>query len=318
MQIAEPPYQEPAGFDRLAERRRDTDWWASTKSDPDARVLPIWHGKHLVTGPRDAPSLGSVAAADFPWDECAGEPIVLGSDGSVVWLAADVSAAVDPQRVDPQSDPVRSYWGPMVDLRTIGPLLTQAEGALAVQARGLVWFHQRHRFCGVCGSPTVMIEAGHARRCRDPRCAATVFPRMDPAVIVLITAGDSILLARSPRFPPGMHSVLAGFVEVGESLEDTVRREIREEAGIEVEDIRYVASQPWPFPQSLMLGFTARAATTALTLDADELEEGGWYRRDDLLAIPADRAVGTGQFALPRRDSIARRLVDGWLAGTLP
>lgn len=313
MSLPAPLYQAPPGFDRLAERRRDADWWASLRTAAEALVLPVWHGKHAVAGPREAPMLNAVPAHSVPWDALGARPILLGTDGTALWLAADLGAVDDPTR----DDRVRGF-GPLVDLRTIGPLLPGDQGALAVLARGLVWFHQRHRFCGVCGGATEMTEAGHARRCRDAACGATVFPRMDPAVIVLVAAGDSILLARSPRFPPGMHSVLAGFVEVGESLEDTVRREIREEAGIEVDDIRYVASQPWPFPQSLMLGFTARAVTTDLQLDPEELEEGAWYRRQDLLAIPADRPVGTGAFALPRRDSIARRLVDGWLAGTLP
>lgn len=146
------------------------------------------------------------------------------------------------------------------------------------------------------------------RRCANPDCGAEMFPRTDPAVIVLVHDGDRCLLGRGAHFPPGMRSVLAGFVEAGESLEQTVAREIREEAGILVDDIRYASSQPWPFPQSLMLGFTARAVTTELAPDPLELEEAGWYGRDELLALPED-----GPFRLPRADSIARRLIEDWL-----
>jgi NAD+ diphosphatase len=176
-------------------------------------------------------------------------------------------------------------------------------------ARGLMHWHARHRFCGVCGSPTESAEAGHVRRCTNPACAAMHFPRTDPAVIVLVTDGSRALLGRQKSWPPGMHSVLAGFVEPGESLEDTVRREVHEETGIVVDEITYHSSQPWPFPSSIMLGFTARAATTALHVDPDELESAAWFEREFLLNSPENES-----FKLSRRDSIARRLIDDWLA----
>jgi NAD+ diphosphatase len=166
----------------------------------------------------------------------------------------------------------------------------------------------------VCGGPTEPRDAGHARACRDPDCAVTVFPRNDPAVIVLVADGDRCLLGRSGRFPEGMHSVLAGFVEAGESMEATVRREIREEAGIEVTDIRYHSSQPWPFPQSLMVGFFARAATRTIDIDGDELVSADWYDRGYLLSLDRDARPGEAPFTLPPRHSIARRLIEDWLA----
>jgi NAD+ diphosphatase len=171
-------------------------------------------------------------------------------------------------------------------------------------------WHARHHFCGVCGYPTQSAEAGHVRRCTNPTCGASHFPRTDPAVIMLVhDGGDRVILGRQAQWPPGMHSVLAGFVEPGENLEEAVTREVAEEVGIAVTDVRYQSSQPWPFPASIMLGFTARALATDLQLSDDELETARWYTRAELRASPESES-----FRLPRRDSIARRLVEDWLA----
>jgi NAD+ diphosphatase len=196
------------------------------------------------------------------------------------------------------------------DLRRVGPLLPRTEGALLAYARGIAYWHERHRFCGVCGAPTRSEEGGHVRRCTNGACEATHFPRTDPAVIMLVHDGERCLLGRKAEWPKGMHSTLAGFVEPGESLEEAVAREVFEETGIEVEEVTYHSSQPWPFPASLMLGFHARARTRTITIDADELEHAAWYERADLLAREDDDTL-----RLPRRDSIARRLVEDWLRG---
>jgi NAD+ diphosphatase len=158
----------------------------------------------------------------------------------------------------------------------------------------------------VCGGVTHSRDAGHRRECGA--CGTSHFPRTDPAVIVLVHDGERCLLGRQSQWPAGMHSVLAGFVEPGESLEACVAREVAEESGILVDGVTYHSSQPWPFPQSLMIGFTARAVTTAILADDDELEHVGWYSRAFLKALPPD-----GPFRLPRPDSIARRLLDEWL-----
>ncbi|HEX5795533.1 MAG TPA: NAD(+) diphosphatase, partial [Geminicoccaceae bacterium] len=176
--------------------------------------------------------------------------------------------------------------------------------------RALAFWHSRHRFCGACGGATVSAQGGHIRRCQI--CDAQHFPRSDPAVIVLVTHthpehGERCLLGRSARFPAGIYSTLAGFVEPGESLEETVRREIYEEAGVEIVDLRYRSSQPWPFPASLMIGFRATASSDALRLDPDELVDAGWYSRAELID-PERRPV-----QLPNRDSIARHLIEDWL-----
>jgi NAD+ diphosphatase len=196
------------------------------------------------------------------------------------------------------------------DLRQFGARLARQEGALLALARAMAFWHSRHRFCGVCGAPTRSEEAGHVRRCTEPGCAAMHFPRTDPAVIMLVTDGDRALLGRNRNFLPGMYSTLAGFVEPGESLEDAVAREVREETAIEVAAVHYHSSQPWPFPANIMLGFYAEAASTAITVDYGELEDARWFGRDWLLSHADD-----DNFRLPRRDSIARRLIEDWLAG---
>jgi NAD+ diphosphatase len=197
------------------------------------------------------------------------------------------------------------------DLRQLAGRLERQEGALLAFARAMLFWHSRHRFCGLCGTPTRSEEAGHMRRCTDPSCHTMHFPRTDPAVIMLVTDGDRALLGRNKNFPvPGMYSTLAGFVEPGESLEDAVAREVREETAIEVAAVHYHSSQPWPFPANIMLGFYAEAATTEIAVDYGELEDARWFERG-WLASHADDDT----FRLPRRDSIARRLIGDWLAG---
>jgi NAD+ diphosphatase len=170
-------------------------------------------------------------------------------------------------------------------------------------------WHSRHRFCGVCGSPTVSERAGYLRVCTNPACGTEHFPRTDPAVITLVTHGDAVLLGRQSRWRQGQYSVLAGFVEPGESLEETVVREVLEESGVLVGDVRYHSSQPWPFPSSLMLGFRAVAIDPTISPDCDELEEVRWFPRAEVLG-----RVAEGTMLLSPKDSISRTLIDEWLA----
>ena len=303
-------YTHPS-LDRVAWRRGDAGWIAARLADPASLLLPVWHGRNAVTGPPDAPSAALFPATAAPWHSTTDEPIFLGRDNGICHFAVDIGDALDEDGQQALGGDVR-----FADLRAVGPLVSQSDGALLAQARAFTWWHVRHRFCGVCGHPTVSGQAGHQRDCTNPDCRTRHFPRTDPAAIVLVHDGDRALLGRQPEWPKGMHSALAGFVEPGESLEGCVVREVFEESGIEVDDIRYVGSQPWPFPQSLMVGFTARARTTDIRIDNDELEHAGWYGRD-FLAAQAGQPIGEGPFALPRRDSIARFLVDRWLAGVV-
>jgi NAD+ diphosphatase len=279
-------------LDRAAHRRRDADWLARARNDPATRVVLLSELLIPALGPEDAPALHAPALAELG-AALPPESIFLGERDGVAWFACEVGDAM----------PVA---GRMVELRSISLLLPADDAATAAYARALAHWHRGHRFCGHCGGITEPVQAGHARHC--PSCGRDSFPRTDPAVIVLVTHGDQCLLGRSPRFPPGMYSTLAGFVEPGESLEQTLRREVFEEVGVTLDEVAYRASQPWPFPQSLMLGFRATASTTTLMLDPEEIEDARWVGRAEL-AAPDRRPV-----RLPNRDSIARFLIEEWLA----
>jgi NAD+ diphosphatase len=296
-----------AGLDlaRHSERRRDTAFIESHVAGTAARVVPVWRGRSLVVAgeaPR-AVFLGAAAIAELGGPA----PLVafLGTRGGESYFALDVSAH--------EEHLLPGLFGAdtaFVDLRGVGPLLEREAGALLAYARGILHWHSRNRHCSLCGAPTRAEASGHVRRCTDAGCNAEHFPRTDPAVIMLVVHEDHALLGRQRAWPAGMHSTLAGFVEPGESLEEAVAREVMEEAGVRVEDIRYHSSQPWPFPASIMLGFHARATSRALSVDAEELETAGWFSRAFLTS-----AHDPEQFRLPRADSIARRLIEDWLRG---
>jgi NAD+ diphosphatase len=300
-----PNFYAGAAIDRLGHLRRDERWIAERLADPATRILPVWRTHNLViTGETPSAAWLSAARVASLLQEVR-EVAFLGFHESIAHFAIEVSHLDDPAPVASLAEPAA-----FADLRSVGPLLNRDQGALLAYARGMMHWHGRHRFCGVCGHPTASLEAGHVRRCTNAACGAQHFPRTDPAVIMLVhDGGDRIVLGRQTVWPPGMHSVLAGFVEPGESLEDAVRREVAEEVGIALAEVTYHSSQPWPFPSSIMLGFMARATTINLHPATDELETARWYTRAELQASPENET-----FRLPRRDSIARRLVEDWLA----
>ena len=203
-----------------------------------------------------------------------------------------------------------------MDIRKQGPLVDIKEGSIAALARGLCYWHATHRFCGRCGSINHLVEAGHSRLCENERCKHPTFPRTDPAVIMVVTKtfADGIercLLGRQAVWPSGMYSSLAGFVDPGETLEQAVAREVKEEAGIDVDDVTYVASQPWPFPSSIMLGFFAKATSEQINVDKDELDDAKWFSREDLANFGNWHDEGE-HLKLPRTDSISRYLIEHW------
>ena len=283
--------------------RRDTATLEQLRTHPQTRVLAVWRSQHLITD-RAAPApVWHVGDEAFHLFAEATNWVLLGMRGEAAHFAVDVSHIDEPAAASPFAG-----RGEFADLRTISPLLARDDGSIMAYARGLMYWHSRHRFCGVCGSRTESTQGGHVRRCTSTECGVTHFPRTDPAVIMLVTYGDQCLLGRQSSWPAGMHSTLAGFVEPGESLEEAVAREIKEESGVDVERPVYHSSQPWPFPSSIMLGFRAEARSMDLKIDTDELETAAWFHRDQLLDSPED-----SNFRLPRKISIARRLVDDWL-----
>ncbi len=317
------PHPEPAPnllsgvpLDRVAERRTDAAWVAAAYADPATRVVPVCAGRVLVTAPPTRVRALSVATFG-PLAEATGAAgawtaVLLGVRDGITYVAVDIPAADADAVVERAGD--AAAWS---ELRPAALALSADDAALVAYARAMIWWHDRHAFCGVCGAATVVEEAGHVRAC--PRCAARHFPRTDPAVIVLVThrpdgadaSEEACLLGNQPGWPAAMYSTLAGFVEPGESLEDTVRREMYEEAGVRVDDVRYASSQPWPFPQSLMLGFTARARDRTLRVDGTELRDARWFTRAAL-----DAAFVDGSVAIPPRLSISRRLIDDWRTAT--
>jgi NAD+ diphosphatase len=320
-------YYAAPGFERAGLRRRDTGWILEQFADPASRFVPVWRNQNLVAeiegGEPRGLALGWTGLVPvFGHDMAAGErlgrgeAVFLGVVEERAHFALDLSTIEAP--LDQLASPVRRESGlaaatlRFADLRQLAGRLDRREAALLAHARAMMYWHARHRFCGVCGSPTRSEEAGHMRRCTAPACDAMHFPRTDPAVIMLVTRGDEALLGRSRQFPPGMYSTLAGFVEPGESLEDAVAREVHEETGVGVGAVHYHSSQPWPFPANIMLGFYAEASSREITIDFGELEDARWVSRDWLMTHADDDT-----FRMPRHDSIARRLIGDWLSGDI-
>src|SRR5437660_12655296 len=320
-----PNYYAHPGFERAGLRRREPDWIRERVLDPASVFIPVWRNQNLVIEVEESePRAASITVegvisvfgeiGDIDERLAHGYFGFLGGIDERAHFALDVSAIEAP--LEMVRSPALAAAGiaeagvRFADLRQLAGRLERREGSLLAFARAMLFWHSRHRFCGLCGSPTRSEEAGHMRRCTDPACHTMHFPRTDPAVIMLVTDGDRALLGRNKNFVPGMYSTLAGFVEPGESLEDAVAREVREETAIEVGAVHYHSSQPWPFPANIMLGFYAEATSTEITVDYGELADARWFERDFLLSHADDDS-----FRLPRRDSIARRLLEDWLAG---
>jgi NAD+ diphosphatase len=283
-----------AFVDRSGHRRQDAKWLEAAIRLPESRFLPIWGYKCLA-------SIGSprIELLDY---EKAGPRL---DRSEIIFLGFFREHPAFAFRIDADVANPFPDAGEFHDLRYLGGVLPSDEANLAAHARALVIWHDLQKFCGLCGSPSRAESGGNTRICVNSACAKTIFPRVDPAIIVLISNGPQCLLGRQAAWPESRYSTLAGFVEPGESLEDAVRREVREESNIEVHDIQYHSSQPWPFPSSLMLGFTAAATSTDIVLNDGELEDARWFSRKELQS---------GFPKLPYRLSIARRLVDDWLS----
>jgi len=294
------------GLDRAHPVRRGGDVVQQMRR-PGARFTLYWRGRQLVGGTPPAIRWLDRSYGLRLAEATGGNCLLLGEDESGPLLALDVSALEGGE----QGPEMGGNW---VMLRSVGGVLPAQDAGLLAYARGVLVWREKTRFCAGCGGTLMIEDAGHSAKCATPSCGTQHFPRTDPAIIMLVTdSRDRALLGRQPVWTPGMYSCLAGFVEPGESLEDAVAREVWEEAGIRVREARYFASQPWPFPSSIMIGFNATALDGEPVADPHEIEEVRWFTRDEVRTFgEADRPGDHGRF-LPRRDSIARALVEAWL-----
>ncbi len=318
---------------RAGNERRDPTWLAAALAGERTRYLPVQRLQVPVgvsrpqSGDSPARARGErgtqgghggesrrgggegeqrlVWARAGDWLDQGGEPILLGQEGGAARFAVDVSAMPEPAAVFRGLDPGIEFQG----LRTAARNLSAGDAAIAAQARGLVGWHERNPFCAACGGETRPRNGGSSRACTG--CGGEHFPRTDPVVIVVVSRGGRALLGRSGRFPGNLYSALAGFMEPGESVEEAVRREVAEEAGIRVGAVRYVSSQPWPFPGSLMIGCLAEGLSDEIAIDPQELEDARWFSRTELEEALAGRS---DVLAVPQRIAIAHHLIRAWLA----
>ncbi|WP_298920311.1 NAD(+) diphosphatase [uncultured Roseobacter sp.] len=310
-----------SGLDRAGEIRDNPDALADARTHADSRAIVFWRGKPLIT--RETPAtlvrlpLNHPALADPD-----AETVMLGREEGAFRFAFDISGW-QPEDLDEDTlggflDPSEQQHPLLADnmvfaeLRRIMTWLSPRDAELAATGKAILGWHETHPFCSRCGQKSEAYQAGWQRKCPD--CDAAHFPRTDPVVIMLITHGNKVLMGRSPGWPEGMYSLLAGFVEPGETLEAAVRREVLEESGIRVGAVRYLASQPWPFPASLMVGCAGEAISKDITIDPVEIEDARWVSREDMMQAFS----GHHPTILPaRKGAIAHFLLENWLADRL-
>jgi NAD+ diphosphatase len=281
-------------LDRAAHLRKDPAWFGNALSNERSRALPVWNARNLISEGLE-PRAALIDIAQVPEDKRNGtDLILLGQFGAIDIFAYEIESLQAPQFAAETR---------FEDLRMVAAILPADEAGLLGYARAMVEWRRRHRFCGSCGATTLAAKGGHVLVCTNPACRHEQFPRIDPAIIVLVSDGERALLGRQAAWPVGRYSTIAGFVEPGESLEDAVVREVFEETGIEVDGMEYHSSQPWPFPSSLMLGFTAHATTVEIHRRDDELEDAQWFSRADFIS---------GRPIVPPNVSISYRLIEHW------
>lgn len=305
-------------MDRAAAMRRDPRWLEAQLENPDTRYLvfrdlhPLLrradHGARIAWLRRTAPIQASRPVLDI--------------DRQVILLGLDANgiAHCALSEVDPAAGLEIPDSTEFIDTRSSAALLPAAEAAIVAQARSLLSWHETHPFCARCGEQTLSVEAGYSRRCSRTSCDALHFPRTDPVVIMVVSRDDRLLLGRSvrePRYPVGMFSCLAGYIEPGESVEEAVRRETREEAGIEIGRVTYHSSQPWPFPSTLMIGCFAEAVTDQIRIDPAEVEEVRWFERREVRTA-LERWNEPDGTRLPAPFTAAHQLIAAWLEREIP
>jgi NAD+ diphosphatase len=284
-------------IDRRAQAREDPEWIPAARADPATRYL---------VGQGSAQLLQAGAEPQIAFLKNGARLLRTADTSSLVllgWFRGERCVLLDiPAGEAPEAPPGTRFE----ELRPLTAVLTAEQAGLLAYARALSIWRARQRHCGVCGAPTIATHAGHCLQCSNPACAHEFFPRIDPAIIVLVSDGERALLGRQASWPPRRYSTIAGFVEPGESLEDAVTREVQEETGVTVSEVRYHSSQPWPFPSSLMIGFEATAAAGSAIKVSGELEDARWFTRAQ---------VSSGEALAPPTQSISWRLIDTWLKG---
>lgn len=279
---------------RVSHLRKDAAWLADARRHPLARLVPVRDGRNLVRQHPVPAAVLLTQAQAAPLLRDPAEMLFLGMLDQAPCFTLDLSH-------HPES--CLAELGEFRSLRTVGTLLPPGDASLLAYARAMVLWHREHRYCTRCGNPLRVEQGGHVLLCGQPDCARQQFPRLDPAIIVLVDHGEQCLLGRQASWPAGRFSTIAGFVEPGESIEDAVVREVLEETGVQAGAVRYHSSQPWPFPSSLMLGFRATASCTDIALIDGELEQACWFDRAEL---------GSGKVLLPPPLSISFRLIESW------
>jgi NAD+ diphosphatase len=287
-------------LDRAAALRKDTDRLMRALDAQETLLVPVWRDKTLITTGGEAHAVIPTAKSASALIDAASELAWLGLVGGRDCFALDLS-----QLDDPLAHPALSGAGTLADLRLVGGMLPVEEAEIVAYARGLLYWHSRTRFCGACGKPTKPKEGGHVRECES--CDAKHFPRTDPAVMALVYKGDRCVLTRQPGWPKGFYAAVAGFVEPGESTEDATVREVKEELGLDVTNLSYFRSQPWPFPASLMVGFFAEATGDELVVDHGELEDARWFSREEL--------SNPKGFMYPQGYSLAHYMIRRYMEG---
>ncbi len=289
-------------FDRAATQRRDPDWIKSQLKRSDTRILALW--KLQIPIIEDDTTHLAWRGSDVLAQRDEGTmPVLLGLLGGLAHFAINVSKLDDPS-------PVLMEGAIYADARNAATRLPLEEAGILAQAKAQIDWHARHQFCPICGEQTSMHQGGLMRRCDS--CNAEHFPRTDPVVIVVVTDGERCLLGRQKSWPPGMFSALAGFVDHGETIEEAVRREVKEETNIDTINVRYHSSQPWPFPMSLMIGCLAQAVSTEITIDELELDGAQWFTRDEARRSLED-PDSIPELQMPGAMAIAHQLIKAWV-----
>jgi NAD+ diphosphatase len=288
-------------LDRVSLKRSDKIWINAQFKNESTRIIPVWNLKNLCRSALNQRPIFLTPSDLHDYSNVLESSILLGMSAKKTYFTIDIDSE------EYASTLCDKKKGEFLDLRKVAPLLNYQDAALLTLARFMINWGSNNRFCGKCGNSTTSAEAGNVRICENSECRRSHFPSMDPAIIVLVSSGEYCLLGWQKPWPKGMYSTIAGFVEPGESIEDAVIREVEEETGIKVEEIEYQSSQPWLFPSSLMLGFTAKAKSNKIRIAKNELDDARWFSREEI-----KDNLNKKLMRLPLKVSIAYNLIKEW------